>query len=323
MKVSMKTIADKAGVSISTVSKALNPDPSKINRIPEATRRKILDIAKTLNYQPNRSAEFLKKGKEPVISVIVPRDRESMTLDLITGIADKARDENFPIHLLMGRSEKSYRNFLSYSSDSKFCGLILYYSDTKNFNIKKEVELFHKKGGNIVIINPPDDIGDIPFVKIDDFEGGRMAASYLMECGCKSFYLYGSFGKRHAGYISELESGGIEVSQFSSILDNDVLKKIESDINKKKSPGIFAMNDKMAIEIMDNMKKHGFIPMHDFWVIGHDNSLLSKYSDPPIASIHQRLDEIGKAALELLINKLYCRKADSVIIRPVLIDDGK
>ena len=135
----MKDIAKKAGVSKSTVSRALNNDP----RIKEQTRKKILKIAGEMNYRPHHMAQALAKKRTNVIGVMIPKTPRSVSdpyfLEFLGGIGEETRKRGFSLLLpsFERGDEKEFKEFLSqHNVDNELMILENIKIDTNNYAIK-------------------------------------------------------------------------------------------------------------------------------------------------------------------------------------------
>ncbi|MFO7535980.1 MAG: LacI family DNA-binding transcriptional regulator [Kiritimatiellia bacterium] len=111
--VTLKHIAEQAGVTVSVVSRALNARPDKPARVAPETKRRIEDVARALGFRRNRAAEFLKRGKSPVIQVCLPPRANERTADPVMGIADAAESEDFSLGFFSGAIVGTNSNRLS------------------------------------------------------------------------------------------------------------------------------------------------------------------------------------------------------------------
>ena len=91
--ITLKKIAAETGYSISLVSRVLSPKPGQASYVSASTRKIILQATERLNYRPNRSAEFLRKGKAPVIGVFLPDSADDLIADLVVGLSEKAEEQ--------------------------------------------------------------------------------------------------------------------------------------------------------------------------------------------------------------------------------------
>jgi LacI family transcriptional regulator len=155
-------------------------------------------------------------------------------------------------------------------------------------------------------------------VKTDSYFGGRLAARALLDAGCtrpvcvryaESAAPYPPYGERLRGFSDFLAEAGIElpperIFEVKSADDEDnfpgFLKRRISIL--KKTDSIFAFCDKQAIDTFHALRKLGFDVPGQISVIGFDGLILSRFLSPPLTTIRQPVEEIGRKALEIVLN---------------------
>jgi LacI family transcriptional regulator len=120
----LKQIAKAGGVEVSVASRALNNKPDLNPRVASTTTEKIRRIANELKYQPNRAAEFLKRGKNPAIGAFLPVFAPSLFKGLVIGITEATAAAGFPVIFHFDLTPDEYRRFLENTPDVAHCGLI-------------------------------------------------------------------------------------------------------------------------------------------------------------------------------------------------------
>ena len=174
----IKDIAQKAGVSVSTASRALNHNP----RISEKTRQRIEEIAKRLGYQPNYNAQNLTRGESNMVGIIFPVTSDTAPanpfhIDLMRGISMALK----PIHYEMvvaiaPTADDLLQSVKSMVEQSKVHNFLVFYT-TKNDPI---TEYLRQKQLNFVVIGHPNHRKD-RYVDNDNVAAGRVATDYLMD----------------------------------------------------------------------------------------------------------------------------------------------
>ncbi|NLK84260.1 MAG: LacI family transcriptional regulator [Lentisphaerae bacterium] len=124
--IKLAEIARESGFSIPVVSRALSPNPHKDTRTASKTKEHIRQVAKRMGYRPNRNAEFLKRGQNPVIGCFLPPRTDTLSAKLMKGISQEADKNNFPIAFYFDTTKDSYLEFIERSQRSKNCGIITY-----------------------------------------------------------------------------------------------------------------------------------------------------------------------------------------------------
>lgn len=317
MNITIKEVALKAGVSQSTVSLVLNNKQS----IKKSTREKVLQVINELDYHPQRSARNLASQRTGNIGFIISEEHFT-------------RAEPFYTRIFLG-SEFEARHLDYY---------LLLTSVSKNFS-RKELPRFLKEG-NIDGIIAAGSMNDkwlyemagmeIPIVLIDYFpprlkwscvlidnaEGGRDAAKYLLALGHEKIgFIGGSFThpsikERHRGFTLALEETGVHYNPEWVITDEAETRVIDGYYAMKKilaakdrPTALFAANDAMATGALKAAREAGLEIPEDISVIGFDNIDVTKYTNPPLTTMNVRMEEMGAFAIKMILDGIYQKKS--------------
>lgn len=331
---SLKDIAKVTGLSISTVSRALNPSPGSNDRIAEKTAARVAGVARRIGYVPNRGAEFLRRGgTPPTIGVFVPGQSKRFDAEVVQGIAEEAERLSFPLSLSFGMSLDKYRKFMRTTERKRHSGIITYPYWALGASVDAALRRYARSGGKVVMINHEPKVPDIPSVWLDDVEGGRIAARRLVARGCRTYCFLtehgvrpGVFGRdglprysrnRYDGFCETLSAAGFEVAG-SFDLPGTVAQLRE---RRGGSPvGVFCPTDYDALSLYALLFGTGLVIGCDVLVIGYDNMHMTECFSPPLTTIHQRMIEVGGLALKKLVNLIYNRPETSEAVGPVLIE---
>ena len=316
----LKEIAARTGFSISVVSRALNLKPDAATRISKETRQKILKTAESMGYTRNRFAEFLKRGKHPVIGVFIPEWANRLMADLVYGLAEAANAFEFPLRLSLGMNYEQYRDFLNDSHKNPKCGLITYpYFETDN-RITKLVESFRAQGNQMVLMHSTVSVKGVPVVTMDDEEGGRIAARHLLEKGCKQFVVFGMFDSRSKGFKEVLAGKKIKPIEFSNdAMFYPKLLTLQKKASINNPLGIFAVTDIIALSVMRAFKEKPGVLGREVKLIGYDDLDFAAHLTPALTTLHQPFKKIGSLAVEKLVSLMEGQEANSEIIKPWLV----
>ena len=323
----IKDIAQKLGLSPSTVSRGLKDHP----HINEKTKKKIKDTAAKLGYKHNAIAASLRNNKSNTIGLIVPKISMFYQSAVITAIQNKLHE--FKYNLMVCQSNESVemeRELVNALYASRVEGLIV--SATLNTIDFSHFDVFSKSNSPLVFF---DRIPiDYPANKIegDEFNGGYMATMHLLELGCRRIVHIGGslncnlYRGRFEGYKSALKKYGLSVDKdliyFHDLTAENALQTGRKLFTRKSLPdAVFACNDTTAVAIIQYAKTIGMdIPMK-LKVIGYSNGPLSQIIDPPLTSIEQYTNRVGAEAammmLELINNKTQRVKSFRKVTIPV------
>ena len=187
---SLKDIAAELDLSVSVVSRSLNPAPDANARVSEKTRQRVLEACQRLGYRRNHAAEFVKRRRLPAIGVFIPRAANSLIANLLFGISEEAGRKDFPLLIHTGMDETSYWEFMHNNLDLAASGIITYsatqYHQPSNQELLKK---YSSNGGKVLILNDRT-VEGYTKLYIDEFAGGRLAAKMLMDSGCCNFFCF-------------------------------------------------------------------------------------------------------------------------------------
>lgn len=307
MPVTIKDIARKANVSITTVSLILN---NKDKNISEETREKVKRIVKELNYRPNVLAQSLITNKSMTIGLLVPDITNPFFSETARGIEDILDDNNYNVFLCNTYNDINKEiKYIDAFSKRRTDGIII---SSVNAVDKSYYEYLNSLNIPFIILDRHNyDIKYKNCVIIDDYRGGYLAAKHLLELnhrkiGCinESRGLF-NINERLRGYKAALKEYGIEFYEnITAAGDLTIEGGYKAALKLFESSGVtavFACNDLMAIGVYDAAKElHIKIP-DDISVVGFDDINFSRHLNPGLTTIKQPIYEIGKAAAADLI----------------------
>ncbi|MBS4176130.1 LacI family DNA-binding transcriptional regulator [Lederbergia citrea] len=298
--VSMKDIAKKAGVSIATVSYALNGS----TKITEATAEKILAIAKDLNYVPNAAARSLKKRETKIIGIFfIPDYSGGFFGQILQGIYDALRNTEYELIVCNG---KNSHRFLP---EQVIDGAIVLDVGFTDEELIKNADLGHK----IVVLDRELEHPNINQILLDNKAGATLAIDYLLEEGHRKLYIVrGSEDAYDAN--QRLLAVRQAIEQYKRYYDIEY-KEIEGDFDRPSGTraaeiiveeytepcAVFSLNDNMAIGMYDYLANTKYRIGEHIHIIGFDNIELSRYVTPSLATIDYSKRKWGALAAENLL----------------------
>ncbi|MBN2520231.1 MAG: LacI family DNA-binding transcriptional regulator [Bacteroidales bacterium] len=308
-QVTIKDIASRLGISPSTVSRALKDHPD----ISPETKEAVQKLAKELNYNPNLVALSLRHSKTNTIGVIIPEMVHYFFSTVISGIEDLAYDSGY--NVMICQSNELYEREVSSTQAllaSRIEGLLVSLSKT---TIKYDHFInLYENGIPIVFFDRFCPVMQTDRVIVDDFTGAYNATKHLIKQGCQRIaHLFApqhlAIGKnRLEGYLSALKDNNIQS-------DNEIIVKCDTHeealeivprlLNLPFPPdGIFAVNDNAASAAMICAKNKNLKIPDDIAIVGFSNSLISTVTDPGLTSVEQSGYEMGRKAMEMLLNRI-------------------
>ncbi len=300
-------VANKAGVSKSTVSRVLN-DKDSVN---EKTRKKVLKVMEQLNYYPNSSARSLVTKKTHTIGLVVPDITDPFFLQFIKGAEDVGVKSNYNMLLVSSNWHvKDEWRYLKLLEEDRTDGILL----ISGRNIADSyIEFLESEKTPIVIIDRILDKNIIPTVNVDNVNGAYILTKHLLENGHRKIALVMGPNNmqaalnRYKGYKNALDKFNIEITDeliyqgdFSEESGYQATQKIVDD--GIDVTAIFYSNDGMAIGGLKLFKEKGIKVPDDISIVGCDNIRELSLIDPPLTTLSQPRYKMGYLGMELLIN---------------------
>ncbi|MEC4003247.1 LacI family DNA-binding transcriptional regulator [Flavobacterium sp. SUN052] len=314
-KATLKQIAKELGVSVSTVSKALNDSPE----ISEPTKIRVQEYAKLKNYKPNVIGLNLKNRSTRTIGVILPNILNSFFAKVFTGIEKVADEKGYKvITCISNESLEKEVSALEMLSNGTIDGFILSISE----EAQKLQQFGHFKsiineGTPIVMFDRTIDEVNCDKVVVDDLDSAIDATKHLIKTGCKNIALFSSIdnlsvGKlRTEGYKTALENAGLKVDGKLIVLAetaDEFDEKAKGFLDKNKVDAIFAVDEHASVMAMKMGIKKGLKIPEELSVIGFADGVWSKRMTPSMSTVSQHGPEIGEVATLMLIEKLESKE---------------
>lgn len=301
--ITMKEIAEKAGVSQSTVSRVINGSSS----VNPAVRDKVMECVKKYHYQPNIIAQSLVGHRSLLIGVIITDISNPFFSDIIKAIESEAEKYGYTIILCntdyMFDKEKKYLNVLkSYKVDGI---LIVPGCGDKTLKKLKNVEI------PLVVITQ--DLKGYSCVSISHCLAGKDVAKHLINMGYSKFVFVGNEeDEKGKGFQNEIKDSGFDLEKDFTLINEEhnnligsKLKEYIKNSSEDEGIGIFAFNDIKALIVLHILKEMKVEIPRKVALIGFDNTFISKEVSPTITSVAQPIEEIGKQSVEILVDKIY------------------
>jgi LacI family transcriptional regulator len=324
-KVSIVDIANKAGVSITTVSRVLNGKAEEF-RISEKSQIKIKETARKLNYVPNQFAASLKSGKSNTIALIIPSLSNPFFADIASEINAEVRNRGYIT--IIGDSDENIdieNEELMQMEARNIEGLVIAPCSQNYKSIKK----LHELGRPIVCIDRYFEDLDIPYVSTDNYEGAYMATDHLIKNGhthiaCIQGVLESVPNKlRIKGYKDAMAKAGIKESRISGdefSVENGY-KETKLLLQSGSMPtAIFTLSNTIAMGCMKALKEENLRIPDDISIITFDDHPYLDYLETPLTCITQPTREICRLAIKHLFFMLSNKeiKTRQILLRPEL-----
>lgn len=311
MAVTIKDVAKKAGVSISTVSKAIHDSPS----IPAATKQRIFDAMKELNYYPNSIARSFARQSSYHIGLIMSLNREDAFLnpyiyEILSGAEEIAKKNGYLITLI---------NMSTILNDPRELERLIIQKSVDGFLIHlagfdpKLMKIIKKHNFPLAFIGKPWFDSPECWGDIDNTMAGEIATEHLLSTGCRRIAFIGEglnsyiCRMRYVGYKRALSKNGLELN--SEYAKDTALKSISLLIDELASmdeppDGLVCSNNFVALEVLKCLHKRNIRIPEDMAVITFDNYPFAPYTEPKLSVVDIDVYELGIQSADVLIKKL-------------------
>ena len=311
-RATLKDVAERAGVSVATVSYVLNGKSS----ISEQTRERVLNAVREMDYVPDLGARSLSMRDSKLIGVVVPQTEPGDRLmlqnsfygEVLSSIECEARRQGY--HILISATDAN-ESYLTLAKQRNLDGIIIIgmYPD-EFYRQMKKTQI------PIVLIDSYCEDHYYHSVRIDDAYGSYLATSYLLRHGHRDIALFvgqvkenGVMKKRLVGYRQALDELGIAFREeyvFEGQTDYEsgivlARRMVEAGLP---TTGIVAAADILAIGAIKGLNKMGLRVPEDYSIIGFDDLEIANYMTPGLTSIRQQISLKGKRAVELLLKHI-------------------
>lgn len=323
MKPTIYDVAEKAGVSISTVSKVLNNTGS----LADKTRKKVKETMEELNYQPSVVASVKKRIQ--TIGLLIPNIANPFMAEVARSIENHVK--RYGYSLMICSTDNDVKNEVEYISilKQKYTEGIIVATGLKK---EKAIKELIKTDLPIALLSR-----DVPSlaadtVMVDDYLGGYEATRHLIGLGHEKIAMltedtsFSTIRARVRGYKKALEEAGLNYDE-SLVLANNISieegKKAMINLLKEPSPptAVFASTESLAIGVVQGARELNVKVPDELSIVGFDDTVLSTICDPPLTTIAQPIEEMGKKVAELLIEEIEKKKESKqrVVLSPKLI----
>ncbi|NBI41228.1 substrate-binding domain-containing protein [[Haemophilus] felis] len=321
----MKDIARIAKVSTSTVSHVINNS----RFVSDEIREKVMRVVKELNYTPSALARSLKVKETKTIGLLVTATDNPFFAEVVSGVEQYCHQHHYNLILSSTAGDKDrLLNNLQTLVQKQVDGLLLMCADAR-FQIGRDLNLPLP----FVIMDwwPTDQSVDKIFENSE--YGGYLATKTLIDYGHRHIAIItGNLKKslvqnRLAGYQKALTEANIPLNPAWIIEENfDIeggISGMQKVLNLTPRPtAVFACNDSIALGAYQTLWRQGLRVPQDMSVIGYDNIHLAQYMSPPLSTINQPKAELGKLAVETLLQRIKNPQENyrTLLLEPEIIE---
>ncbi|MDR6227154.1 LacI family DNA-binding transcriptional regulator [Desmospora profundinema] len=326
MTVTIKDIAKQAGVSITTVSRAMNG----YRDIHPETRKRVLQIAEEMNYRPSGIARSLVMKQSKTIGLIISEMTRSRTghhflFDVISGVNDRAMALGYDLILATTSPDEQHMvPYMELCHRRQLDGVILSGVRTKDPYLQEVLD----SAIPCVLIDVPLLGKTCSHITLDNRKGAQQAVEYLIRSGHRRIGFIN--GHREAfvseerllGYQHAMEEAGLK-GEWVFYGDFDDASGREGVCHLlEKDPDLtafFCASDLMAVGAMRELEGMGKKVPQDVSVIGFDDIDLAHYVTPMLSTVHQPRYRFGTQAVDVIVGMLEGEQGKSVVLEPELL----
>jgi len=306
MAVTIKDVAKKANVSISTVSRVINDSKPVSDEI----KKRVFDVIEELGYKPNPVARSLVMKKSKLIGVIVPDLKNYYVGELLNAIEEIAKTYEYDIILCNSYGDLDQeKRYLELLESKQVEGIIFLTFQFEGVH----KEFFEKTQLPVVMINREAPFEGIMTVSIDHYAAVKEMTSKLIEMGHKDILMIRNgetkdvFGPDHLrGYEDALKEAGLDIRK-DRIVDGHFQRSVAYDLMKQVvdsgdlPTAVFATTDSMAVGASNCLMDHGYKVPDDVSIVGfYDTDLASIYR-PKLSAVSHPIYDIGAIAIRMII----------------------
>ncbi|MCD2425626.1 LacI family transcriptional regulator [Niabella pedocola] len=306
--INLKKLASLLHLSISTVSKALRDS----HEISADTKKRVMDLARELNYEPNPYAGSLRKFKSKTIAVIVPDIINNFFIFAIKGIQEMAHARGYHVLIYITNENPEYeKDVVRHMTNGRVDGVVI--SLTSPLDDTEHLQALQEKGLPIVFFDRvAEGFGNSSIIATNNYESAYNGTRYLIEQGCKRIAHCQVSDKisigidRLQGYQKALEDAGIAVrpewilTSRKDYMHDTAL--IEQTLLQKNAPdGLFTSVETHALIAYDICRKHQIDIPGQLKLLSFSNMPTAHLLKPSLSTITQPAFEIGQAAVQQLI----------------------
>ncbi|WP_200306188.1 LacI family DNA-binding transcriptional regulator [Streptomyces adelaidensis] len=312
----LEEVAARAGVGRGTVSRVINGSP----RVSDATRAAVEAAVAELGYVPNTAARALAANRTDAIAMVVPEPEtrffaEPYFSDILKGVGAQLSDTEMQLLLIFAGSDRERRRLAQYLAAHRVDGVLLVsvHADDPLPDLLAQLEI------PSVISGPRSKHETLPSVDSDNYGGGRSAVEHLIGRGRARIAtitgrldVYGA-QRRIEGYREALEEAGREVDE-RLIVPGDFTeqggRRAMAELLSRcpDLDAVFAESDVMAAGARQVLREAGRRIPDDVALVGYDDSAIARHMDPPLTSVRQPIEEMGRAMIDLLLDEIADRR---------------
>ncbi|GAA2075250.1 LacI family DNA-binding transcriptional regulator [Pseudolysinimonas kribbensis] len=323
--IGIRGVAERAGVSVGTVSNALN-HPEKVSA---ASLGRIREAIAELGYVRNDAARMLRAGQSQTIGLVVLDVRNPFFTDLARGAEDEAVRHGMSV-ILGNSAEDSAREagYLDLFEEQRVRGVLI----SPYGRIDERLRLLRERGIPAVLVDRASSDRRVSSVSVDDVAGGRMAAAHLLQIGRRRIAFVGGpvgirqvadrlTGAREA--VASIDGATLEVVPTAALTVTEGRRAGRALLASARMPdAVLAANDLVALGVLETLVVEGSVRVPgDVALIGYDDIDVASAAMVPLSSVRQPTELIGRTAVGILLEEAAAAqpRPRQVVFQPELV----
>ncbi|MET9464953.1 LacI family DNA-binding transcriptional regulator [Streptomyces sp. NPDC006544] len=320
----LEEVAARAGVGRGTVSRVINGS----SKVSGHTRAAVEAAVSELGYVPNRAARALAANRNDAIALVVPEPEarfftEPYFSDVVRGVGATLAETDVQLVLTLAGNERERRRLAQYLSGHRVDGVLLVSVHAQD----PLPELLEELGIPTVLSGRRSAAETLPWVDSDNLAGAAGAVRHLLDRGRSTIAtitgpldVYGA-RCRLDGYRQALTDAGHPADELL-IADGDFTEEGGRRAMRallERRPGldaVFAASDVMAAGARRELRAAGRRIPQDVALVGFDDSVIARHMDPPLTSVRQPVEEMGRTMARLLLARIAGEEGDTAVVVP-------
>ena len=311
--ITLKQLSSILGVSISTISKALNDS----HEISDVTKKRIVEMAKLHNYQPNKIAVGLKSGKTNTIAVVIPSVQNSFFARALYGIESLISETNFNIIVCLTKEShaKEVETFNMLSNGVVDGFIVAVSEETQNLQSYDHFTNVMENGKSVVMFDRVIDSVNCGKVTTNDFTALSEATQTLIGSQRKHIVLLSTIHKlnvgkqRTQGYIKAMNTAGFPTVILES--DAEHAGAVMADyLSSDPVDGIIGLDTDASLSALKAVRLSGSQIPKDVAVIGYVSERMAHNLTPELTTINQHSYTIGNAAARMIVESIRSKSKE-------------
>lgn len=306
----MQDVAEKAGVSKSTVSQYLN---GRFEYMSAETKKRIQTAIEALGYRPNQVAKSLKQKRTSTIGLIVANILHRFSTLVCRAVEDTCHEQDY--HAIICNADdnpEKERKYIDMLRAKQVDGILVIPTQDNTDLYEKLIQ----NGYPLVFLDRKVAGLSVPSVTLNNREIARMAAQHLIQQGHEKISLMtppmgvSSRNERQAGFCQSLRDHGLSTRYVVSVELDQIRQRLDHMLQTDPPTALVTGNDRVLMEALPYLKEKGISIPETLALISFDEMELAPLMDPPITTIEQPAMEMGRRATEILLRQIRGQQAD-------------